>query len=179
MRSLLRLSFLRHVAGLRYATDVFLGTLIIWISLRGIGDRNPVWAIISFVVVSDPDLGVAWPSFVSRFSNTLIGCTTGVLCLFVFGLKDWLLAPVLALTILVCTNMIRLPGSWKIAPATSALVITSALVENSSLIGFEQALRRAGEVLFGSLVALLISWMLSRFWPTLGKQLEQRKHINR
>lgn len=178
MRLLLRLSLLRHVKGLRYATDIFLGTLILWVSLRGIGDRNPVWAIISFVVVSDPDLHIAWPSFVSRFSNTLIGCTTGVLCLFVFGLEDWFLAPVLAFTVLVCTNMIRVPGSWKIAPVTSALIVTSALVENSSLIGFEQALRRTGEVLFGSLLALLISWVLSRFWPTPANQLE-KKQINR
>ena len=121
--SFLRLSLLRYERSLRYPTDVFLGTLILWVILRGIGDSNPVWAIISFIVVSDRDLRVAWPNFVSRFSNTLIGCSTGVICLFVFGLKEWLLPPVLALTTLVCTSVIRTSGSWKIAPATSALII--------------------------------------------------------
>lgn len=179
MRTLFRLFSFRKVNGWRYATDVLLGTLIIWISLRGIGDKNPVWAIISFIVVSDPDLRIAWPNFVSRFSNTLIGCTTGVLCLLIFGLKDWLLPPLLACTVLICTNMIKTSGSWKIAPATSALIITSALVENSSLIGFEQALRRAGEVLFGSLIALLISAILTKFYPSSVNPIKKEKQINR
>lgn len=163
MQLLFRLFSFRSIKGLRYAIDVLLGTLIIWLLLRGIGDRNPVWAIISFIVVSDPDLGVAWLSFVSRFFNTLIGCTTGVLCLFIFGPKDWLLPPILALTIVICTNLPKTSGSWKIAPATSALIVTSALVEKSSSIGFEQALRRAEEVLLGSLMALFISALLSKF----------------
>ena len=156
---------LRHTQGLHYPTNVLLGTLILWVVLRGLGDSNPVWAIISFIVVSDRDVHVAWPNFVARFANTVIGCVTGVICLLVFGLKDWLLPPALALTSLVCTSVIRTSGSWKIAPATSALIITSALVGHSSRVGFEQALRRAGEVLCGSLVALIISWVLSRFWP--------------
>jgi len=119
---------LRHPQGLRYPTDVLLGTLILWVVLRGLGDSHPVWAIISCIVVSDRDVRVAWPNFVSRLANTLIGRVTGVICLLVFGLKDWLLPPALALTSLVCTSVIRTSGSWKIAPATSALSITSGLV---------------------------------------------------
>ena len=171
--SFVRLSLLRHERNLRYPTDVLLGTLILWVVLRGLGDSNPVWAIISFIVVSDRDVHVTWPNCVARFANTLIGCATGVICLWVFGLKDWLLPPVLALTSLVCTSVIRAPGSWKLAPATSALIITSGLVEHSSRVGFEQALRRAGEVLCGSLVALIITWVLSRFWPAPAEPHEE------
>ena len=47
------LARLRHAQGLRYPTDVLLGTLILWVVLRGLGDNNPVWAIISCIVVSD------------------------------------------------------------------------------------------------------------------------------
>ena len=126
--SFMRLARLRHAQDLRYPTNVLLGTLILWVVLRGLGDSNPVWAIISFIVVSDRDVRVAWPNFVSRFANTLIGCTRGVICLLVFGLKDWLLPSALALTSLVCTSVIRTSGSWKLAPATSALIITSGLV---------------------------------------------------
>lgn len=179
MRSPFLLSLLRRVKGLHYATEVFLGTLILWVFLRGIGDRNPVWAIISFVVVCDPDLRIAWPNFLSRLANTLVGCATGVLCLLIFGLKDWLLPPVLAFTALVCTDIIKMSGSWKLAPATSALVLTSALVGNSNLTGLEQALLRTGEVLLGSLVALIISLVLSRFWPAPANQLGKKKHKNR
>jgi hypothetical protein len=74
---------LRYAQGLRDPTDVLLGTLILWVVLHGLGDSEPVWAIISCIVVSDRDVRVAW----------------------------------------------------------------------------------AGEVLCGSLVVLIISWVLSRFWP--------------
>lgn len=175
MRMLFRLSLFRSITGLRYAIDVFLGTLLIWLTFRSLGDRNPVWAIISLIVVCDPDISVAWPNFVSRFSNTLIGCTTGILGLFIIGAKEWLLAPLLASTILICTSIIKRPGSWKIAPATSALILTSALAENSSLIGFEQAFHRVAEVLFGSLVALLVSVALSKIFP----HSFEKKNINK
>jgi hypothetical protein len=129
--SLVWLVRLRHAQGLRYPTDVLLGTLILWVVLRGLGDSNLVWAIISFIVVSDWDVRVAWPNFVSRFANTLIGCVTGVIGLLIFGLKDRLLPLALALTSLVCTSVLRTSGSWKIVPATSALIITSGLVGHS------------------------------------------------
>jgi hypothetical protein len=38
------LARLRHAQGLRYPTDVLLGTLILWVVLRGLGDSNSVWA---------------------------------------------------------------------------------------------------------------------------------------
>lgn len=159
---------LRKIKSLRHASDIFWGTLVLWVVLRGIGDRNPIWAIISFIVVSDPDLHIAWPSFISRFFNTLTGCVIGILSLAIFGPVEWILPLALALTVLVCTNLIKTPGSWKIGPATTALVLTSALVEKSSAVGFEQSLRRAEEVLLGSLVALLLSWATSKIRSTLS-----------
>ncbi|WNZ27263.1 FUSC family protein [Leptolyngbya sp. NK1-12] len=153
---------LRNITSLNHAIEIFLGTLLLWVGLRGIGDRNPVWAIISFIVVSDPDVRIAWPSFISRFMNTLVGCVTGVLALLIFGPVEWILPPTLALTVLVCTNLIKTPGSWKIAPMTTALVLTAALVQKSSAVGFEQSLRRAEEVLLGSLLALILSWVFSK-----------------
>jgi hypothetical protein len=101
---------LRYAQGLRDPTDVLLGTLILWVVLHGLGDSEPVWAIISCIVVSDRDARVAWPNFVSRSANTLIGRMTGVICLLVFGLKDWRLPPAPALTSLVCTSVIRTSG---------------------------------------------------------------------
>jgi len=41
--SFVGLARLRHAQGLRYPTDVLLGTLILWVVLRGLGDSNPVW----------------------------------------------------------------------------------------------------------------------------------------
>ena len=109
--SFVRSGLLRHEQSLRYPTDVLLGTLILWVVLRGLGHSNPVCAIISCIVVSARDVRVAWSNRVSRFANTLIGRVTGVICLLVFGLKDWLLPLALALTSLVCTSVIRTSGS--------------------------------------------------------------------
>lgn len=90
------------------------------------------------------------------------GCVIGILSLVIFGPVEWILPFALALTVLVCTNLIKTPGSWKIGPATTALVLTAALVEKSSAIGFQQSLHRAEEVLLDSLVALLLSWGTSK-----------------
>ncbi len=158
----MRFSWIRHITSLRHATDIFLGTLFLWVILRGLGDRNPLWAIISFIVISDPDVHTAWPNFISRFLNTLTGCVIGILTLLIFGPAEWILPFALALTVLVCTNLVKAPGSWRIGPATTAIVLTSALIEKSSWVGFEQSLRRAEEVLLGSLVALILSWITSK-----------------
>lgn len=167
----MRLPSLHNITSLRHASDIFLGTLLLWVILRAVGDRNPVWAIISFIVVSDPDLHIAWPSFISRFFNTLTGCVIGILSLVIFGPVEWILPFALALTVLVCTNLIKTPGSWKIGPATTALVLTAALVEKSSAVGFGQSLRRAEEVLLGSLVALLVAWGTSKIRSTPSANL--------
>ncbi len=161
----MRLSAVK-ITNLNHALEIFLGTLLLWVCLRGLGDRNPAWAIISFIVVSDPDVRIAWPSFISRLSNTLIGCVMGILSLLIFGPAEWILPFTLALTALVCTNLIKTPGSWKIGPVTTALVLTTALVEKSSTVGFDRSLQRAVEVLLGSLVALMLSWAISRIQPT-------------
>lgn len=158
----MRFPSLRTVTSLRHASDIFLGTLILWVVLRGFGDRNPLWAIFSFIVVSDPDVHTVWSNFISRLLNTLTGCTIGILTLLIFGPAEWILPFALSLTVLVCTNLVKVPGSWRIGPATTAIVLTSALVEKSSWVGIEQSLRRAEEVLLGSLVALVLSWITSK-----------------
>ncbi|MBF2099367.1 MAG: hypothetical protein IGQ88_13485 [Gloeomargaritaceae cyanobacterium C42_A2020_066] len=40
---------------LRPASDILVGTALLWMLLRWLGDRSPVWAIISFIVVIDTD----------------------------------------------------------------------------------------------------------------------------
>ena len=162
----MRFSWIRRIASLRHAADIFLGTLILWVALRGLGDRNPLWAIFSFIIVSDPDVYTVWSNFISRFFNTLTGCAIGILTLLIFGPAEWILPFALALTVLVCTNLVKAPRSWKIGPATTAIVLIAALVEKSSWVGFEQSLRRAEEVLLGSLLALILSWITSKMRNT-------------
>jgi uncharacterized membrane protein YccC len=97
--------------------------------------------------------------------NTLIGCATGLLFLLVAGPGSWVLPFALTATVLICTHVVRLAWSWRIAPITAAIVIASGVLKQSRITGVEVGLRRVGEVLLGSAIALAVSFLMSRVWP--------------
>jgi uncharacterized membrane protein YgaE (UPF0421/DUF939 family) len=163
--TILNYRVLKNLSRFRYAFDICLGTTFLWFLLRYLGDRNPVWAIISFIIVSDPSIEVARPAFLTRITHTLIGCIVGIVSIFIFGAVDWMLPIALTATALVCTLPIKRPSSWKLAPATAALVVASAIVHQSRLTALEEALRRTGEVALGSVTAVFLSWLFVRLWP--------------
>jgi uncharacterized membrane protein YgaE (UPF0421/DUF939 family) len=156
----------------RYVSDICLGTTLLWFLLRYLGDTNPVWAIISFIVVTDPTIEKAHPNFMARVMNTAIGCLTGVVFVTVFGATEWLLPVSLTATALVA-SLLRL-SNWRLATATAALVVSSAIIEHSSLTGLEQALRRTVEVVLGSVTAVLISWLFSAPWRSKAASFFRR-----
>jgi hypothetical protein len=133
----------------RYAFDICLGTTLLWFLLRYLGDTDPVWAIVSFIVVTDPSIEKAQRNFFSRVTNTLLGCIAGTISVLVFGPADWMLPIALTITALACTLLIEGQSSWKLATATAALVLTSAIVSHSSLTAIEEAFRRTREVALG------------------------------
>jgi hypothetical protein len=53
-------------AGLHYAVRIFLGTSIVWLVLLKVGDANPLWAVISVIVVAETQVSSAWQAFLSR-----------------------------------------------------------------------------------------------------------------
>ena len=150
--------------GLHYAVRIFVGTAALWILLRWAGDANPIWAVISLIVVIEPKVESAWLSFLSRVANTVIGCVIGLLFLLPPAPEGWLLAAAVTTTVLVCTYLIRMPLSWRIAPITAALILTSGAGDPSPWGGLEIALRRTVDVLLGSAMALLVTWLLSLVW---------------
>jgi Fusaric acid resistance protein-like len=107
---------LKNLSRFRYAFDVLLGTAFLWFLLRYLGDRNPVWAIISFIVVSDPSIEVTRPAFLTRITHTLMGCIVGIVSILIFGATDWMLPIALTATALVCTLPAKRPSSRKLAP---------------------------------------------------------------
>ncbi len=162
----MRFAFPAHnPAGLHYAARIFVGAAALWPLLRLAGDANPIWAVISLIVVIEPQMLPAWRAFLSRIFNTLVGCVVGVLFLLAAGAGDWVLPAAVAVTVLVCTYLVRLPLSWRIAPVTAALVIASGAADPTPWGGLETALRRTGEVLLGSATALLVTWLVSLVWP--------------
>src|SRR5262245_22500281 len=164
--------FLTHpdVMGLHYAVRIFIGTTAVWLLLRFVGDADPIWAVISVIVVTEPQLQTAWQTIGSRIANTLIGCTTGLVFLLLAGPEIWVLPVALTVTVLVCTDVVRLSSSWRLAPATAALILASGIAEQSRVGGAKIALHRTGEVVLGCATAFLITWCLSKFWAPPAAQ---------
>jgi uncharacterized membrane protein YccC len=158
--------FLIHhdVMGLHCAVRILIGTTAVWLPLRSVGDAEAIWAVISVIVVTEPQMQTAWLTLGSRIVNTLIGCTIGLMFLLLVGPEIWVLPLAVTATVLVCTDVVRLSPSWRLAPATAALVIAPGVVEQSRISGAEVALHRAGEVLLGCAVAFLVTWCMSKIW---------------
>ena len=70
----------------------------------------------------------------------------------------------LAVTVLISTYLVRVKTMWRQAPITAAIVIAASLSSASSQVGLERGLHRVAEVLFGSIVGMLISWTMSKLW---------------
>jgi uncharacterized membrane protein YccC len=156
----------RHdIIGVRFAANVFIASAIVWYVLRHIADTNPVWAIASMVASSEPVVKEAARMFRGRLINVLIGCVVGLTFLLVGGAKEWKLPLALAVTVLISSYVIHIQTMWRQAPITAAIVIASGVEHNSKLMGVEHGLHKVGEVIFGCLVGLGVSWLMSKVWP--------------
>ena len=160
----------RHdILGVRFAVNVFIASAIVWYLLRHVADTNPVWAIASMVASSEPVVKEAARMFRSRLINVLIGCVVGLTFLLVGGAKEWKLPLALAVTVLISSYVIHIQTMWRQAPITAAIVIASGVEHNSKLTGVEHGLHKVGEVLFGCLVGVVVSWAMSKIWPVAHK----------
>src|SRR4051794_30184349 len=77
--------------GLRYAAKVSVGTAFLWWALRLLGDANPLWAVISFIIVAEPMPAVTLQNVRQRLINTVVGGAVGLASLLVLGTGDWTL----------------------------------------------------------------------------------------
>jgi uncharacterized membrane protein YccC len=146
----------------RFAANVFIGSTIIWYTLRLISDSNPIWAIASMLASADPQVDVATRMFRSRFVNVLVGCVVGLVFLVVGGSTDWTLPVALAATVLISSYLIRIPTMWRQAPITAAIIIAAGLTHHSKVQGIEFGLHKVVEVLFGCVVGVSVSWIMAK-----------------
>ena len=159
-------SFVQHdLVGVRFALNVFIASAILWFLLRRVADTNPIWAIASMIAASDPQVKEAARMFRSRMVNVLVGCAVGLVFLVVGGSSDWKLPLALAVTVLISSYVIHIQTMWRQAPITAAIVIAAGLTHQSKLSGIEHGLHKVGEVLFGCLTGLAVSYVMSRVWP--------------
>ena len=152
------------IVSLRFSVNVFIGTIIVWNTLGLIGASKPLWAIASMIGASDPEPELARQVFRNRLINVLVGCACGLAFLLLAGGRPWVLPVALATTVLIATRVVRVKMMWRQAPITAAIVIAAAVAGQSTQLGVEQALLKVGQVVFGCLVGLLVSRLMSRVW---------------
>jgi uncharacterized membrane protein YccC len=155
----------RGVLAWRFAANVFFGTTIVWVVLREFGGVSPIWAIAGMIASVDPQVDVAARMFRSRIVNVLVGAAVGLAFILVGGPNEWTLPIALSFTVLVSSYLVRIPTMWRQAPITAALVIASGLAHHTTSAGIELGLTKVAEVIFGCVVGLGISWLMSRLWP--------------
>lgn len=153
-----------HLTGARFAVNVALGSMIVWYSLWIVGDTNPIWAIASMIAASEPEVHEARRLFRSRLSNAAVGCVVGLVFVVVGGARIWVLPLALATAVLISTYVVRIKTMWRQAPITAAIVIASTLTSQSTTVGIQFGLHKVAEVVFGCLVGLVVSWLMSKVW---------------
>lgn len=156
--------FTLNYKGLSYALRILLGCIIVWITLSCFNDSRKVWALISVIVVSEPDYQAIRNASISRVINTIVGCLLGLLFVYAFGIHVWSLMAGITVAVVLATSFNKYPSSWKLAPVTVIIVMMPALVENATVKdAMTVALLRTGEVLFGCFVAFLLSLLFHAF----------------
>jgi uncharacterized membrane protein YccC len=153
-----------HLLGFRFAVNVLIASAIVWYTVRVVGDSNPMWALASMVAAADPQPGEARRVFRSRLINVAVGCVVGFAFL-TFGSGQQRMVPVaLAVTVLISSYLVRVRTMWRQAPITAAVVIAAGLAGGSSKVGLGRGLHKVAEVLFGCVVGILVSLIMSKVW---------------
>ena len=129
------------LGGVHLALNVFIATSLLWLVVRKWACLNPIWAI-----------------------NAILGCATGLLFLLLGDARDWKLPMALATTAFLSSYIVRVPVMWRQAPITAAIVVASGIEKHSETASIEIGLRRVAEVLFGCLMGLGVTWVMSKIW---------------
>jgi uncharacterized membrane protein YccC len=151
--------------GVHLALNVFVATSLLWLVIRKWAGLNPIWAISAMLAASDPHVVDALKSVRGRVINAALGCATGLTFLVVGGSRDWKLPLALAATAFLSSYIVRVPVMWRQAPITAAIVVASGIEKQSETASIEIGLRRVAEVLFGCLMGLAVTWLISKIWP--------------
>ena len=150
--------------GVHYAVRILVGGTALWILLHYLADTNPVWAISSIIACTEPHLQSTRINFQARLANTCIGGVMGLVFVLVAGPRHVVLPLALGATVLVSFYVFEVPGYWRIAPTTAALVVASSLEHESRRIGLQVSVHRVAEVMLGSFMAVVVAFVMAKIW---------------
>ena len=140
---------------LLYIAKLITGSIIVWYGLRAFGIAEPIWAMLSLIVVTEPDVTIAKNNFRARVINTLNGTVVACLALLVFGASFVAMLVAMTVSVLIAMSLQHYPTNWRLAPNTTVVLMSAAL--SGAVLSEEMrlAMVRVLEVMTGSTVALL------------------------
>lgn len=137
-----------------------LGAFLLGVTFWNFRNSDPMWAVVSFVLVYDPDMRAALATGLARLGHTILGTGIALGAIAIFGLHKWLMPLSLGFAALLCGVLLHFRSSWRTLLVTVALVIGSCLLEPAA--GLHIALLRSLEVTAGSLLAIAFSLLVAR-----------------
>ncbi len=151
--------------GVRFAINVFFGSIVAWTIVYFVTKGSPIWAMASLVASSEPLWRDATKMFRSVLVNTGVGCAVGLGFLLIGHPTPWKIPFALALAVLLSAYVVRIPTMWRQAPITAAIVIAASLSSHSAKGGMDAGLMRVLEVAIGCVVGVSMSWLAARIAP--------------
>jgi uncharacterized membrane protein YccC len=147
---------------LLYVSRIVAGCVLVWYLLSYLQISKKEWALITVIIVSEPDFANLRANTFTRVVNTLNGSLVGLVFITLAGMNFPSLLGAITVSVLISTSFKQYPSSWKLAPATVAIVMVPSLLEKLSWReAITIALTRTGEVLIGCLVALALGLLFS------------------
>jgi len=145
-----------------YIVKILTGTLLSWFGLRALGVAEPYWAVISVIIVTEPDFSVARANFRARLINTFSGSVIAFLALALLGGTFWSMVVALIAAVLLAMLWSGYPSNWRLGPITVVILMSAALQGQGPRQELSLAMLRVAEVLAGSAVALLQALVYSQ-----------------
>lgn len=138
-----------------YIIKIVCGSLILWYGLPPLGFEEPYWAMISLIIVTEPDMNLARANFKARLINTVTGAVAACVSLLLFGPTFHAMLIAMVVTVAIAMLWQNYPSNWRLGPITVVILLSAAFTGSGVHEELHLALLRVAEVIIGSIVALL------------------------
>lgn len=170
------IGFLVNHKPIAYASKVFLASLICWYGLVAFGIPNPIWAVITVMVVSDPSLTTTWGLARVRAINTIVGCIFGLGSILLFGYSPLIMIVTASVTVMFVNLLSRYPVNWRLAPVTVLILMDAGRLAETHAEEFHYVMLRLSEIAVGSIVALALAGVYTKLTRRIAPVAPVRQH---
>lgn len=163
----------RTILGTRYTITLILVLAIILWGGQLFHSADITWALISAVVCTELEIDQAYTTIIRRIIATLIGVIIATGALIIFGINYFTLFISVTLTTLLCYFLFPTGNSWKLATATGVMVLAASLQQHSISFAEQIAVKRAIEVMAGSIIAGIVSLLGNKLWSIFSRKKKE------